>query len=239
MAADDGRRYWCKTVNNLQHPRVPVNEQIVARLGLLIGAPVCEPMLVRIPADLAGWEFREASGRRLEEGWAHGSRAVDPAVETHDLARRSSDDNPRRHAGIYALYDWLGGSDPQCLTVGPDGTYYSHDHGHYLPGGPGWTVASLQQAAASPHELRIPATGLSAAELDRLASRLTAVTEQEVVDCVSNLPREWPVQDDELEALVDFVYGRREAVAQRLRDLRGAEEEGDDDVPLLAPALRA
>src|SRR5919204_567616 len=29
VLADDGRRYWCKTTNNLQDPRVPANEQIV------------------------------------------------------------------------------------------------------------------------------------------------------------------------------------------------------------------
>ena len=44
VQADDGREYWCKALNNTQEaPMVPVNEQIVARLGRLIGVAVCEP----------------------------------------------------------------------------------------------------------------------------------------------------------------------------------------------------
>lgn len=220
VRADDGNRYWCKTLNNLQHPRVPLNEQIVGRLGLLIGAPVCRPQLVRISPALVGWEFRPGSGRLLEEGWAHGSLAVDPALETRDIQmNRARDENPRRQAGIYALHDWTGGSDSQWLMEGADGMFHSHDHGHYLPGGPGWTIASLQASAAATFELPTPPTGLDAAELERLADALNAVTEQEIVEVVSKLPAAWPVQDDELEALVDFVNDRRQAVAQRLRAL--------------------
>jgi hypothetical protein len=222
VAADDGRRYWCKTLNNFQHPRVPTNEQLVARFGVLIGAPVCEPQLVAIPAALVGWEIRPGSGRLLEEGWAHGSLAADPAVETRDLTDRSRDDNARRHAGLYALHDWLAGQDAQWLMVGADAEFHSHDHGHYFPGGPGWTIASLQQAAGAAFPLGFPAAGLDGAELNRLAERLEATTEQELAEIVSKVPPDWPVDDQELEALVDFAYGRREAAAGRLRGLLGA-----------------
>jgi hypothetical protein len=213
--ADDGSRYWCKTLNNCQHERVPTNEQVVARLGLLIGAPVCWPELVRIPAALVGWEFRP--GRVLEEGWAHGSLAVQPAVEAHDLMNRALDDNARRHAGVYALFDWLGGSDPQWLTVGTDLEYHSHDHGHYFPGGPAWTTGSLQQEAATPFVLGQPTTGLDASELERLAVAVEAVSEEEVLSVMAKVPADWPVTDEELEALADFVLDRRSSVAGRLR----------------------
>lgn len=215
VVADDGRRYWCKSLNNLQHPRVPANEQIVGRLGALIGAPVCDVALVRIPDDLAGWEFRP--GHALEVGLASGSLAVEPAVETRALDNRALDDNARRHAGIYALHDWLGGSDAQWLMFGGDAAFYSHDHGHYFPGGPGWTIENLEQSVGGAFPLGFPTAGLDNDEIERLAQRLDAVTEEEVVGCVANVPADWPVQDDELEALIDFVYGRRPAVAERLR----------------------
>jgi hypothetical protein len=220
VLADDGRRYWCKPRNNLQDGRVPVNEQIVAKLGLLIGAPVCEPQLVYLPSALAGWEFR--AGHRIEPGWAHGSVAVESVVETRDLGNRTSDDNARRHAGIYALHDWCGGSDAQWLMAGSDAEFHSHDHGHYFPEGPRWTIASLQQAAGAAHQLGFAATGLDGGELNRLADRLTGTTEEEIGACASNIPAEWPVEDDELEALVGFLYARREPVAQRLLGLLGA-----------------
>jgi len=215
VLADDGVRYWCKTLNNCQHERVPANEQVVARLGGLINAPVCHPELVWIPPDLAGWEFRP--GRTLEERWAHGSLALEPVVEAHDLMNRALDDNARRHAGIYALFDWLGGSDPQWLMVGTDAEYYSHDHGHYFPGGPAWTPDTLRQAASDAFVLGNPTNDLDGAELERLASAIEAVTEEEVVVVMQKVPTDWPVTDAELEALADFVLDRRASVAGRLR----------------------
>jgi hypothetical protein len=56
IRANDGERYWCKTLNNLQNePRVPANEQLVARLGLLIGAPCARPSWsTSLPPSSAG-----------------------------------------------------------------------------------------------------------------------------------------------------------------------------------------
>jgi hypothetical protein len=51
-------------------------EHIVARVGKLIGAPVCETSLIRIPPDIAGWEPKP--GVPLAEGWAHASRCTRP-----------------------------------------------------------------------------------------------------------------------------------------------------------------
>jgi hypothetical protein len=222
VLADDGQRYWCKTLNNFQHERVPTNEQLAGHLGMLVGAPVSEPRLVFIPPDLETFEIRPGTGRFLEEGWAHGSVAAQPAVETRDLSDRSSDDNPQRHAGIYALYDWLGGSDAQWLVVGGERMYYSHDHGHYFPGGPGWTRETLAQAGNAAYALGHPAAGLDVDEVNRLADRIDGLSEEDIAGCASNLPADWPVLDEDLEALLDFLYARRAPVAERLRALLGA-----------------
>jgi hypothetical protein len=169
LAADDGNRYWCKTLNNLQSQRVPITEQLVARLGGLIGAPVCEPKLVLLDG-VEGYEFR--SGHKVEPGWAHGSLAVDPALEVRDLADRTDDDNRRRHAGVFALHDWLAGSDAQWLyDTGADNAYYSHDHGFYLTG-PDWTEITLARDQAADFSLGLDSTGLDGGELERLAERL-------------------------------------------------------------------
>lgn len=195
----------------------------MARLGLVIGAPVCEPQLVRIEGALVGWEFRPGSGRLLEEGWAHGSLAVAPAVETRDVTQnRATDDNARRQAGVYALHDWCAGADGQWLMVGSESEFYSHDHGHYFPDGPPWTIPGLQQAASSSYALAASPHGLDARELERLADEIEGVSAQEIAAVMSNLPADWPVQDDELEALVDFVHARRPEVGGRLRALARA-----------------
>jgi hypothetical protein len=216
VLADDGRRYWCKSLNNFQGPRIPVTEQIVGRLAALIAAPACEVALVRLDA-IAGWEFRHGSGRVVEAGWAHGSLAVDTAFETRALEHRTDDDNRRRHCGIYALCDWLAGSDVQWLYgVSEDNAYYSHDHGYYLTG-PEWTAATLAASRDAPYALSIPPDQLDPDELTRLADALDDLSRQDIERELSKLPRDWPVADDEFSAVAEFADHRRAAVAARLR----------------------
>jgi hypothetical protein len=218
VLADDDRRYWCKSLNNFQGSRVPITEQIVGRLAALIGAPACEVALVRLDA-IGGWEFRAGTGRLVEAGWAHGSVALDPAMETRTLGHRSDDDNRRRHCGIYALCDWLAGSDVQWLFgVQEDNAYYSHDHGFYLTG-PDWTEASLSAACNTPCPLSIPPAQLDRDELTRLADALEALRPPAIEGELSKLPADWPVSDHEVEVLAEFVDHRRGQVAARLRAL--------------------
>ncbi len=219
VRASDERRYWCKVINNPEHTRIPINEQLVGRLGQVLGAATCEVALIRIPEDLAGWQFCSwNSSLQLEPGWAHGSAEVAGAVETRTMRSRISDDNARRHAGLYAIYDWLCGEDPQWLACGSQqDAFFSHDHGSYFPNGPGWTVDSLRRHGLRSHTLPFTPDGLDPEELARLADRLQAITPEELAAVGSSLPATWPVGDDELKALLDFVQDRRRATAERLR----------------------
>jgi len=217
----DHHRYWCKVLNNPEGARVLVTEHVVGRLGALIGIPVCGVELVRIPPDFVGWKF--ADGLTLEEGWAHGSLAIENATETHALDHRPNDDNTRRHAGIFALADWLCAADHQWLIqVTADNMYHSHDHGQFLPGASGWTTQSLEAARDSDFSLGLPTDGLHQAELQRLADSLEELMPDAMASAISDVPVDWPVTDDELEALVAFADYRRVPVAERLRALAAA-----------------
>lgn len=216
IRADDGREYWCKVLNNTQNePLVPINEQIVARLGQLIGVAVCEPQLTEIPSDLDGWEFRP--GHTLQQGYAHCGLAVEGAIETHALEHRADDENAVRQAGFFALHDWLGGADPQWLRSTTDNNAcFSHDHGHYL-WGPAWTKDSLEQKVHDAAPLGQDPASLDADEIERLASRLEALSREDIATALANLPEGWPINAEAKEAVVDFAFGRRQAVADRLR----------------------
>jgi hypothetical protein len=149
--------------------------------------------------------------------------AVDGVIETRALDHRTADDNARRHAGLHAIYDWLYGQDPRWLVCGhSQNAYFSHDHGHYFPGGPDWTVESLKQFVALPMPLGAAgadATGLDLAELRRLADPLDRVTAEDLLSIVSTIPCTWPVSDDELKALVCFLLIRAPMTAARLRNM--------------------
>lgn len=213
----DSAHYWIKTLNNQQGERVPATEQIVARVGALIGAPVCIARTIEIPGALAGWEFRP--GRALEAGIAHASLAVDDPVEQNVLVHRTDDDNARRHCAILALYDWCWGGDQQWLvSTSAENQYFSHDHGWYLPPtGPLWTAADMQATIDEAHALADPGDAISEGIADEVARKLEGVTHDHLVAALRPIPTSWAVADTELEMAGFYLEYRASSVAARLR----------------------
>jgi hypothetical protein len=133
VLASDGCRWYVKVLNNPQGGQVLVTEYLVSAVGGLIDAPVCEVRPIAISEDFAGYQV--PNGPRLDVGIANASLAIADVAEMRPvLLHREGDDNACRHAGIYALFDWCWGDDPQWLAVETDDhRVYSHDHGFYLP----------------------------------------------------------------------------------------------------------
>ena len=220
LAGDlDGRQWWVKPLNNKQGERVVVTEAIVGAAGRLIGAPVCETSIVRIPAELEGWEFRR--GHHLQAGLAHASSAVEAAIEGRQLKFRDEDDNHIHHVGVFALYDWCWGGDAQWLYASSEeNRLFSHDHGWYLPEeGDSWDEITLIRRVDEPHMPVWDTVGLDHDEVRRMAARLRDLTRAELRDIIYNIPREWPVQDDELECVGWFLERRSSPVADRVEAL--------------------
>lgn len=214
------RRFWVKPLRNGQgSERVPITEQIVGRVGALVGAPVCEVVLLEVPAELDG----EPTGRpsRLTVGFEHGSGDIADAQLVRDLVHRTEDDNASRQAWLFALFDWCWGDDQQWLyDAGDQNRIYSHDHGFYLPpGGTTWTVETLRASVDTPHVLGLPIDGLQRGEFTAAADKFEAVTRDELVQVLRQIPESWPVSDAELETLGWFLERRIAGVAQRLRAL--------------------
>jgi len=218
--ASDDRIYWIKMVNTKQGGRVPATEQIVSKCGRLISAPVCETSLIAIPDLLNGDKLD--NGTVLQSGIAHASLDVANCTfdKYHEPQYRLKDDNRMRHAGYYALYDWCWGEDMQWLyDVTADWQTYSHDHGHFLPGGPDWSVANLKEKVDIAHEIDPEAANLDDNELARIADRLDSIARSELVQVMAGIPDIWPVEDHELEAVGWFLENRCSQVADRLRTL--------------------
>ena len=223
LAADgDGEQWWVKPLNNKQDERVTVTEAIVAAVGALLGAPVCDSAIVFLPPEIEGWEFR--SGAMIESGYAHASRGVASAVEHRSLQYRERDDNARRHVGVFAVYDWCWGGDEQWLYAEPeDRKLYSHDHGWYLPEtGPTWDVDALVARVGEAHMASWSPSGLDSAVIAACAQRLRTLTHDELVAALSGIPKSWPVSDLELERVGWFLESRAPEVAARLESMRGA-----------------
>ena len=223
LAADqDGNQWWVKPLNNNQGERVTVTEAIVAAVGALIDAPVCDSAIVFLPPEIEGWEFR--AGSAIESGFAHASRGVANAVEDRALKYRERDDNPRRHVGVFAIYDWCWGGDDQWLYAEPeDRKLYSHDHGWYLPEtGATWDNAALIAQVMEAHLAGWPPDGLDADEISACAERLRNLQQGDLATALRTIPESWPVSDDELERVGWFLESRAAGVAARLESMGGA-----------------
>lgn len=221
--ASDQRDYFVKTLQTCQRTQEPslAIEQIVSQVGQLIGAPVCETSLIRIPADLDGWE--PLPGVPIRAGLAHASLAIERAVfGRRALDQRDANDNTRRHVGVYALCDWCISADEQWLyDLGDDNAVWSHDHGLYLPpaGSGFWNRPGLVAQADDDHTWRDPPDGLSTAAVNDVAEALEAVNRPTLARVLRSIPASWPVSDEDLEAVGWFLERRAPAVANRLRAL--------------------
>lgn len=221
VLASDERRWYVKVLNNPQGGQILVTEYLISGVGAMIGAPVCEVRPIAIPEDLGGYQVPD--GPRLEVGIASASLAIADVAEMRPtLQHRESDDNARRHAGIYAIFDWCWGDDPQWLQVATDDhRAYSHDHGFYLPpGGQSWTRDSLANNVNIPHPLSTEGNGLDHQELERLASALRDLGDDDFEQLLAGVPASWPASDLDLEEVRRYLVIRAPQVAGRLDELR-------------------
>lgn len=218
VLADDGNLYWIKPIGNPQGSRVPTTEQVVGRCGALINAPTCGVSLLEIPAELAGYSL--PGNHKLETGITHGSRDVDSAEFLRVLKHDERDDNATRRAYIHAMYDWCWGGDDQWLyCIKNDMQVFSHDHGHYLPGGPKWTAEGLKHCVDEAHPFRGPPDSVAHDAFQEAARRLEAVSRDQIAEILRKIPRSWPIGDHELETLGFFLDRRRGSVSERLRQM--------------------
>lgn len=215
--ASDGQRWWVKPENNLQGRKVSVTEYLVGSVGSLIGAPTCEVAVVRIPEEIAGWEFRP--GATLEAGLAHASRDVEDVELRRSLDYRHQDENTGRHAGVFALYDWCWGGDDQWLyRHTEEHKVYSHDHGWYLPEtGPDWSENTLLNHLDEPHQPGYPKNDLNPHAIEAIATRLEEIDREQLIPILQSVPAAWAVTNTDLEALGFFLEHRAPSVAERLR----------------------
>jgi len=216
--ASDGRQYWIKLPGKDVDPRMLAAEQIVGRIGGLLGAATCPVETILVPGGL-NWEYRP--GEVLPECVGHASLQIKDATETHALNRPKDDDNPARYTSFAALYDWAWGDDVQGLEVlSKEGQFYSHDHGWYLPPGrAAWNAKIVEDYVDVPHPLG--GVQVNGSEARRLAQRLASLARADIVSALASVPSTWGIADRELESIGYYLERRAPQVAQRLVESSG------------------
>lgn len=205
LACDDGREYMVKGQNA---GRQIVNEQIVARLGLLLGAPIPETKIVEIPDELIKLEKNLA---HITAGTAHGSLYLRDTYFDRCLIATSEPVNRPRLALLAVLYGWVGENDRQYLfTNNPPRLIYSIDHGHFFPNSPNWTANDLaiaQDAQIDP--VFVSECNLTPSEIEQALEALANINEAAIVDAVAYPPTEWGLTIDERTMMMQYLIKRQ------------------------------
>ncbi len=179
-----------------------IAEHVVARLGQLLGAPVGEVSLVQVPDILR----TDPTVMAMGAGIAHGTLFIENITDRMALGHTNIPENRSRFAGLCVLYSLAGASDHQLFysTKAPQ-LVYSLDHGHFFPGGPNWTVATLQAAGPAVVDPYFAGGGLTSAELADARSQLEAISDRDITSVLAGPPPEWPFTDDERNALQPYL----------------------------------
>ncbi|MEL6853826.1 MAG: HipA family kinase [Cyanobacteria bacterium J06607_13] len=98
MKCADGQNYMVK---GQQAGRQIVNDQIVARLGIFLGAPVGRPKLIDIPEELIGIEPKLS---HISAGVAHGTLFIPNCIDQIELIATSEPGNRTRLAHLAVVY---------------------------------------------------------------------------------------------------------------------------------------
>lgn len=209
----DEKRYFVK---GTQTRRAAVTDQIVGRVGMVIGAPVANVVLVNVPNVLTENEpaLYDATdgGTVFEPGLGHGSEEIYRCEDRHDVMTYGHGENRDRFALLAVLYGLFQASDHQYLyeRQAPRRAW-SVDHGRFLPGGHEWTRETLR--AARPAELDetiMYGADVSDARLRRAASSLRLLTDERIAQAVAAPPKCWGVSFLDRVALAMYLATRRD-----------------------------
>jgi HipA-like protein len=203
LSCDDGADY---SVKGPQIGRAIVNEHIVARLGILLGAPVPEAEFVCIE-DLRAIEPKLA---HMGQGLCHGSLWAPDCSNRENVQYTTEPENRPRFALLALLYSWAHAGDHQFIyKTQPPHLVYSLDHGHFFPGGPNWEAANLAIPPVTAIDGVFGSCQLLDAELRIARASLEQIKATNIADAVAGPPDDWGINIDERLLLVKYLDKRR------------------------------
>lgn len=215
VVCDDLQEY---VIKGSQAGRMIFNDHVTAWLGSALGAPVGKPRFVDVPAELIALEPQMA---HLAAGVAHGTVWVPDYTEAESVQHADAPDNRVRFAALAVLYGWMQAGNHQFIyKKTPPNLVVSVDHGHFLPGGPDWTLASL--AGAPPpqvDEVLEAACHFVPAELEGPGRALRSLSDARIAAIVGRPPPTWNVTEGERIALAAYLADRRDRLVDTLHGL--------------------
>lgn len=208
LRCDDALIY---VVKGAQARHKVVSDQIVARLGLAMKAPVAKPVLVNVSAELIEIEPRLFY---FQSGLAHGTLYVEGCMDSYELRALKEGQNRSRFASLAVLYGWVQAYDQQFLyRKRRPQIVYSVDHSHFFPFDPDlndWNEVTLQQAYTAELDPYFSTCRFTSQEIHQALVALASVSDDDILRAVSIPPDEWGITMDGRLMLVEYLLRRKE-----------------------------
>jgi hypothetical protein len=207
LLCDDGRSYVIKGLQPSQRMGHGLTtEQVIGRLGQTLGAPVPPIALVMVPQDLIDLEPQMA---HLSPGIAHGSLLMPNVSERAGIYPPITNQDRAWYASLAVMYGWGHAGDHQLVySLDAERRPYSVDHGHFLPGGPNWSAATL-----SPSIPAIPdqnfAQHVTLDDLENPLQIARSLSEADLSGLLEFSLPHWGVPPHDLTALESFLRTRQ------------------------------
>lgn len=219
LECEDNQDYVVKTQRS---DRQIINDQLVARLGQLLEAPVGEPKLIHIPQELIDYT---PNLKNISPGIAHGTLWI-PNCFDDTLMATSEPQNRLRLVLLATLYGWTYANDHQFLyNRQPPRLIYSVDHGHFFPNPPNWCIDDLGDLLdVSPAVLDncFQVCNFSQQELIHAYEKLNFIDIIKIIQSVAIIPSEWGFTMEERLAMIEYLVIRQKQLLQSLElDLGG------------------
>ncbi len=206
MTCDNGAEF---VIKGMTHDRTLVTEQIVGRLGRVIGAPVATVELVFVSPELVKAEPQLA---HVTPGLVHGSKWIADCTDRSgvEVKYANMSENRNRFALLSVLYSWVSAQDQQFIyeKAAPH-LVWSVDHGHFFPGGPRWSVQSLTGVPPAVVDGTFAACALTPIEIAEAVEALRSVADHDIAAAVAAIPADWVFTAAEREAVARYLARRR------------------------------
>lgn len=218
LACDDGKTYVVKAMLKARNQgRMLFNDQVIARLGALISAPVADVALIEVSRELIDANPANNQMGHLVPCIAHGSaRFANVSDRIDGMSNVDKGENRARFSALAVLSGWVMSSDRQFIYDAAEPyQVYSVDHGHWFPGGDhNWTVAMLKGAPAAQIDGQIVSgCGLRSDDIASVCDLLARVTNDQIAEILAIPPDEWGVTIAERIAVGEFLAERRDVLA--------------------------
>ena len=207
-----GQEYVVKPLLTTQPmERALTVDQIVSRLGMMIGAPVGEPDLVFISDRMIEENKQLQIPSRYFPGIAHASKLIPGCHDGLEMGQYQTGLNRPRYALLAVLYGLAYcDNDHQVIFQEPGSLVYSVDHGNFFLGGPDWTIESLRETpAARVDPIILHTCGLSFPEYQPALQCLKHLNNKHIAYAVASPPASWEFTLKERGEVAYYIAKRR------------------------------